>query len=97
MNSSKSKHLLVENKLKKLQAFDSSYFGVKNYFGNDGTQNYLVYQPMYKYFKKINNTEYIFEWKSKGLSNEVIKPPSTTKIFLKQDKAPFNHGTIVNI
>ena len=28
---------------------------------------------MYKYFKKIGNTDNISEWKSKGLSNEVIK------------------------
>ena len=32
---------------------------------------------MYKYFKKISNTDYISEWKSKGLSEEVIKPLST--------------------
>ena len=31
---------------------------------------------MYKYLKKIDNTELISEWKPKGLSNEVIKPPS---------------------
>ena len=29
----------------------SSYFKGKNYFdSDDGTQNYLVFQPMYKYF-----------------------------------------------
>ena len=33
----KSKHLLVENELKKLKTLDLSYFGGKNYFeGNDG-------------------------------------------------------------
>ena len=49
---SKSKRLLVENELKKLEKFDAAYFRGKNYFdGNDGTQNYLVFQPMYKYFK----------------------------------------------
>ena len=51
--SSNSKHLLVENELKKLKTFDSSYFTGKNYFGEDGTQNYLVFQPMYGYFKRI--------------------------------------------
>ena len=29
---------------------------------------------MYKYFKKIGNTDHISSWKSKGLSNEIIKP-----------------------
>ena len=28
-------------------------------------------------FKKIGNTEYISEWKSKGLSNEIVKSPRT--------------------
>ena len=31
---------------------------------------------MYRYFKKICNTEHIPSWKSKGLSDEVIKPPN---------------------
>ena len=32
---------------------------------------------MHRYFKRIGNTDYISEWKSKGLSDEIIKPPST--------------------
>ena len=32
---------------------------------------------MYKYFKKIGNTESISSWKYKGVSDEVIKPPIT--------------------
>ena len=73
----RTKHLLVENELKTLKTFDSSYFRGRNYFvGNDGTQNYLVFQSMFKYFKKIGNTKLTSEWKSKGLSDEIIKPPS---------------------
>ena len=30
---------------------------------------------MLKYFKTDNNSAYISEWKSKGLSNKGIKPP----------------------
>ena len=56
ITSSKIKHLLVENKLKKLKTFDSSYFIGKSYFDEDGTQNYLVFQPMSKYSKLITNT-----------------------------------------
>ena len=53
------------------------YFRGKNYFvGDDGTQNYLVFQTMYKYFKKIVDTEGISEWKSKRLSDETIKSPN---------------------
>ena len=33
---------------------------------------------MYWYFKKIDSTGYVFLWKSKGLSDETIKPPSTS-------------------
>ena len=33
---------------------------------------------MYKYFKKNGNTDNISESKSKGLSDEVIKPPDNT-------------------
>ena len=33
---------------------------------------------MYKYFKKIVNTESISSWESKELSNEIIKPPDNT-------------------
>ena len=34
--SDKSKHLLVENELKKLKTFDSSYFVGKSHFEEDG-------------------------------------------------------------
>ena len=47
ITSNKSKHLLVENELKKLKTFDSSYFIGKRHFEEDGTQNYLVFQTMY--------------------------------------------------
>ena len=38
----------------------------------------LVFEPMYRYFKMITNTDYISSWKSKGLSTESIKPPTTS-------------------
>ena len=41
-------------------------------------QNYLVFQPMYRYFKMITNTDYISSWKSKRLSSKSIKPPATS-------------------
>ena len=77
ITANKSKNLLVENELNKLKTFDSSYFIGKSHFEEDGTQNYLVFQPMYRYFKMITNTDYILSWKSKGLSAESIKPPTT--------------------
>ena len=74
----KSKHLLVENELDKLKTFDSSYFIGKCHFEEDDAQNYLVFQPMYRYFKLITNTSPILLRQSKGLSNENIDPPATS-------------------
>ena len=55
----------------------------KRYFQEDGTQNYLVFQPMDKYFKTVSaNDNNILSWKSKGLSNENIKPPTTSNKIL---------------
>ena len=77
ITQNKSKHLFVENELNKLKTFGSNYFIGKSHFGEDDTQNYLVFQPMHRYFKMITNTDYISSWKSKGLSAENIKPPTT--------------------
>ena len=74
----KSKHLLVENELKKLKNFCSSYFIGKSHFDEDGSQNYSVFQPIIRYFKLVANTDYVVSWKSKGLSAESIKPPATS-------------------
>ena len=67
--------MLVENELEKLKTFDSSYFIGKSHFEEDGTQNYLVFQPIYRYFKRIagvGNDNYIYCWQSKGLSDKKI-------------------------
>ena len=75
ITSNKSEHLLAANELKKLKIFDSSYFIGKSHFEEDSTQNYLVFQPMCKYFKVITgvgNGRYIYYWQSKGLSDETI-------------------------
>ena len=78
ITSNKTKHVPVENELKKLKTFDSSYFIGKSHFEEDGVQNYLVFQPIIRYFKIITNTKYISSWQSKGLSDETIKPPATS-------------------
>ena len=79
----KSKHLLVQNELKKLKTFDSSYFIGKSHFEEDGAQNYLVFQPMYRYFKIIagvGNGSYIYYWQSKGLSDKKINSIKTANL-----------------
>ena len=74
ITQNKRKHLLVENELNKLKTFDSSYYNGKSYFEEDGKPNYLIFQPISRYFKIIANTKYISSWKSKGLSDKTIKP-----------------------
>ena len=76
ITANKIKDLLVENKFKKLKTFDSSCFIGKSHFEEDGTQNYLVFQPINRYFEVITNSYYVSSWKSKGLSAENIKPPT---------------------
>ena len=68
----------LENNIKKLQTYDSSYFRSKSHFEEDGVQNYLVFQPIRRYFKIIANRKYISSWKSKVLSDETIKPYTTS-------------------
>ena len=79
--SNKTKHFLVENELKKIKTFNSSYFIGKSQFEENDTQNYLVFQPMYRYFKRfvgVGTGNYIYFWKSKGLSDENITAPTTS-------------------
>ena len=78
ITQNKTKHLHVESELNKLKNFDSSYIVGKNHFDEDGTQNYLVFQPINRYFQVITNTNYVSLWKSKGLSSESTKPPTTS-------------------
>ena len=57
ITANKTKNLLVENEFNKLKTFDSSYFIGKSHFKEDGTQNYVVFQPLNKDFKVISNTD----------------------------------------
>ena len=49
-----TKHLLAETELRKLNTFDAAYYRGKNYFEEDGTQSYLVFQGVYKYFENVD-------------------------------------------
>ena len=53
----------------------ASYFRGKKYFDEDGTQNYLVFQVVYKYFEDVGVSKTIIKfhansWISKRLSDE---------------------------
>ena len=76
-----SPHLIIlktevkaeQDKTVKLQAFDSTYFRGKSHFEDDETQNYLMFQPICGYFRKIGNSVHFSVVKSKRLSDESIK------------------------
>ena len=74
ITANKTKHFLNDN--------DLSYYHGKQFFvEGDGKKKSLVFLPMRKYFK-LNSVagvaDYVLSWQLKGLSNESIKPPTTT-------------------
>ena len=78
MQQIKQKNQSIGNEIKKLKTLDLSYFIGKSHFEEDGTQNYLAFQPINRYFKIITNTKYISLWQSKGISDETVKPYATS-------------------
>ena len=67
--------------MKKLKIFNSIYFRCKSHFEKDDTQNYLLFQPLQRYFKRIagiRNDNHVYYWKSKGLSDERINSIKTS-------------------
>ena len=65
------------------KTFDSIYFRGRTHFEDDGAQNWLVLQPIQRYFKTVSdNDSNILSWNSKGLSDESVKPSSTSNKML---------------
>ena len=98
ITSNKTKHLLVENELKKLKTFDLNYFKGKGHFEEDGTQNCLVFQSMYIYFKRIagvSSGNYMYIWKSKGLFDERINSITTSNYSITPELSHFGTKTRV--
>ena len=76
--------------MKKLKTFDSSWVDIigKSDFRGDGTQSYLVFHSMYRYFKiiaGIGNGNNIYYWQSKGLSVERISSSTTSNYSVTPD------------
>ena len=61
-----------------MNKFDLGYFIGKSHFEEDGTQNYLVFQTITRYFKAIGNINMISSCRSQGLSAETIKLSTTS-------------------
>ena len=79
--------------MKKLKVFDLTYFIGKSYFEEDGTQNYLLFQSLSKYFEIITNTKYVLPWQSKGLLDKTIKPITTSDYKLNRQLNYFGTKT----
>ena len=75
ITANKARHFLNDN--------DLSYYRSKQYFDEgSGKQSYLVFLPINKYFKLnsvVDAADYVLSWQSKGLSNESIKPLTTSE------------------
>ena len=86
----------IESNVKKLQANDLSYSRGKQYFNEeDGKQNYLVFLPMSKYFKLnsiVSIIDRVLSWQSKEVSNESIKPPTTSNNSLTPEISYYNNA-----
>ena len=61
ITENKTEYLLVKNELNKLKTFDSTYFIGKSNFEEDGTQNYLVFQPILIMFHHGNLKDYLLK------------------------------------
>ena len=67
----------LEDKMENLQTYDSSLFISQSYFFIDRVQLYLIFQTLYYTLKRLNNTEKIVSWKSRGLSVKNLTAPTT--------------------
>ena len=67
------------------ETFFLLFWGNVMFNNEDGILAYLIFQPLYKYFKTITNTNYILSWKSKGLSAESINHLQHLIIVLPQN------------
>ena len=76
---------IVSNKTKDISlAKELSYSHGKNYFDEDGNQNYYIFQPISKYLKvaNVNDINYILSWKSRGLNDVKIESIKTNNYSL---------------
>ena len=86
--------------MKKLKTFDLSYFIGKSHCEEDSTQNYLVFQPLYRYFNQVSGVgsgNYIYSWKSKGLFDENITAPTTSDYKPNPELSCFGTKTRVEV
>ena len=90
VTSNKAKHVLVENESHELSEKvelistkgltkdrKNKYWILigEKYFSSDVLQNHLAFKSFNKYIEFFSKTGKIYSWKSKGMSEEIIKNP----------------------
>ena len=94
VNSSKTKHLLVENEF----FFCLNFLRGKSHFEEDGIQIYLVFQLTYRYIKMVIDVGSggdIYFWTSKGFNDENITAPTASDYNLNPQLSYFSTKTRV--
>ena len=94
VNSSKAKHLLVENEF----FFCLNFLRGKSHFEEDGIKIYLVFQLTYRYIKRVSDVgsgSDIYFWTSKGFNDENITAPTTSDYNLNPQLSYFSTKTRV--
>ena len=88
ITANKTRHFLNGN--------DLSYYHGKNYFDEDGSLNYYVFQPLFKYLEvaHVGNITYILSWKSRGLHDTKIKAIVITNYLLNPQINIYDMGKI---
>ena len=82
-----------QDKIVELQSYDLSNFVGQCYYKNDESQNYLMFQPIYKTITTFSGlTSIISEWESKGLSNAKFNSLYTINKILSPKKAWMNNS-----
>ena len=76
--TAKNENEVVKNILEDKKALAPLFLWNTIFDSGDGSRSYLIFQPVHKYIKIIANPKIISEWKSKGLSDESIKPFPTS-------------------
>ena len=82
--SSRNKKITPNKTRHFLNGNDLSYYHGKNYFDEDGTLNYYVFQPLFKYLEvaHVGNITYILSRKSRAIHDTKIKAIVTNNYLL---------------
>ena len=73
-----------QDQIDKLQAFDSNNFLGQTNFEDDGTQKYLLFQPVSRYFKTVGNTNKVTQKIQKDSPMRILNFHQSPKLVLVQ-------------